>query len=346
MKTAFITGKQKIEIMEEADPVLVSSVDVIIKIEAVGVCGSDIHYYKDGRIGTHVMKYPETIGHECAGTVIEIGSDVENVEVGFRVAIDPAISCYKCDQCKNGRPHTCRKLKFMGNPGEKHGAFSEYIIIPARNCFPIPKSMTIDQAAFVEPLSIGYYAASLADSVTGKTVAILGSGPIGLSTLTSLGLQNPSKVFVTDLLENRLDTAKHYGALWTGNPNQIDIVACIFEDEALGIDYVFECAGEHETLDQGIDLLKPGGTLIIVGIPVGNRVNVSIDKMRRKELQIINVRRQNECVQTAINLIATNKINVDPMLTHYFNFDEIADAFDLVAGYKDEVIKAIVQVSI
>jgi len=342
MKTAFITGKQKIEIKEEADPVLVSSTDAIVKIETVGVCGSDIHYYKEGCIGTQIMKYPETIGHECAGTVIEIASDVKNIEVGQKVAIDPAISCYKCDQCKNGRPHTCRNLQFMGNPGEIHGAFSEYIILPARNCFPIPKSMTMGQAAFVEPLSIGYYAVSFADAVAGKSVAILGSGPIGLSTLTSLGLQNPSKVFVTDLLENRLDTAKHYGALWTGNPNQIDIVANILEYEPLGLDYIFECAGEHETLDQAIDLLKPGGTLVIVGIPVGNRVNLSIDKMRRKELQIINVRRQNECVQTAIDLIGDNIVSVDPLITHHFSFEKIEAAFKLVSGYKDGVIKAIV----
>jgi L-iditol 2-dehydrogenase len=345
MKTAFITGKHKIEIKEAADPVLVSSTDAIIKIEAVGVCGSDIHYYKEGRIGTQIMKYPETIGHECSGTVMEIASDVKNIEMGQKVAIDPAISCYKCDQCKTGRPHTCRNLKFMGNPGETPGAFSEYIILPARNCFPIPKSMTMDQAAFVEPLSIGYYAASLAGSVAGKSVAILGSGPIGLSTLTSLRLQNPSKVFVTDLLENRLDTAKHYGALWTGNPNQIDIVANILEHEPLGLDYVFECAGEHETLDQGIDLLKPGGTLIIVGIPVGNRVNLSIDKMRRKEIKVQNVRRQNHCVQAAIDLIVSDKINIDPIITHHFDYDEIVDAFDLVAGYKDNVIKAIIRMN-
>ncbi len=345
MKTAFITGKNKIEIADEPKPELIRGTDVLINIEAVGVCGSDIHYYKEGCIGTQIMEYPATIGHECAGIVTEVGCDVKNIAPGQRVVIDPAIYCGECDQCLTSRSNTCRSLKFMGNPGEAHGTFCEYIVLPGQNCFPIPDSMSWEQAAFVEPLSIGYYAASLAGSVTGKTVAILGCGPIGLSTLMSLQQNNPAKVFVTDLFENRLEKAKHYGASWSGIPTEQDIVSNILKEEHLGIDYVFECAGEHETLDQAIDLLKPGGTLIIVGIPIGNQVNLSIDKMRRKELRIINVRRQNECIQAAIDLIASNKVNIDPIITHHFDFDEIVDAFDSVAGYKDDVIKAVVHVN-
>ena len=342
MKTAFITGKNKIEIADEPKPELIRGTDVLVNIKAVGVCGSDIHYYKEGRIGTQIMKYPASIGHECAGIVSEVGGDVKNIAPGQRVVIDPAIYCGECDQCLVKRSHTCRNLNFMGNPGEAHGTFCEYIVLPGKNCFPIPDSMTWEQAAFVEPLSIGYYAASLAGSIAGKSIAILGSGPIGLSTLLSLQQYNPAKIFVTDLFENRLEKATLYGARWTGIPTHQDIVTEILKQEQLGVDYVFECAGEHETLNQAIDLLKPGGTLLIVGIPNGSRVNLSIDKMRRKELRIINVRRQNECVQPAIDLIATHKLDIDPIITHHFNFDEVADAFDLVAGYKDGVIKAVV----
>ena len=342
MKTAFITGKKKIEISEEAKPELIRATDVLVNIKAVGICGSDIHYYKEGYIGTQILEYPASIGHECSGILIEVGADVKNVTPGQRVAIDPAIYCGECDQCLAGRSHTCRNLKFMGNPGEAHGALCDQIVLPAKNCYLIPDSMTLEQAAFVEPLSIGYYAAGLAASVSGKTVGILGSGPIGLSTMMSLRLNNPSRIFVTDPIEERLTAAKQYGAFWTGRPVQQDVVSEILKQEPMGIDFVFECAGEHETLDQAMDLLKPGGTLVIVGIPIGNRVNLSIDKMRRKELRIFNVRRQNECVQPAIDLIATHKVELDPILTHRFVFDEVAQAFDLVAGYKDGVIKAIV----
>lgn len=342
MKTAFITGKCKIEIGEEAMPELGLATDVLLKVETVGVCGSDIHYYKEGRIGTQIMKYPATIGHECAGTIVAVGAEAKNVTPGQKVAVDPAIFCGECDQCLAGRSHTCRNLIFMGNPGEAPGVLCEYIVLPAKNCYPIPDSMTFDQGAIVEPFSIGNYAASLPGSVEEKTITILGSGPIGLSTLLNLKLKNPSKIFVTDLFENRLNMAKLSGAHWTGMPTRQNVVSEILMQEPLGIDFVFECAGEQETLDQAIDLLKPGGTLIIVGIPAGNRVNLSIDKMRRKELRILNVRRQNESVQSTIDLITTNKVNIDPIITHHFAFNKVADAFNLVANYKDGVIKAIV----
>ncbi len=345
MKTAFITGKQKIEVGEEPMPELGVATDVLLKVEIVGVCGSDIHYYKEGRIGKQIIKYPATIGHECAGTIVEVGAEVKNVALGQKVAVDPAITCGECDQCLAGRSHTCRNLKFMGNPGETHGVLCEYIVLPAKNCYPIPDSMTLDQAAFVEPLSIGYYAASLAGSVSGKTIVVLGSGPIGLSTLMSLRINNPAKIFVTDLFENRLKAARQCGADWTGIPTRQDVVSEILQQQPLGIDYVFECAGEHKTLDQAIAMLKPGGTLIIIGIPRGDRVNLSIDKMRRKELRLINVRRQNDCVDPAIDLIAHQKININPLITHHFSFDEIKKAFQLFAGYKDGVIKAVIHLS-
>jgi L-iditol 2-dehydrogenase len=276
---------------------------------------------------------------------MEIGSGVKNLKPGQPVAVEPAICCGQCDQCRAGRRHTCRKLQFMGCPGQAPGVMAEFLTIPAECCFPVPKSMTQVQAALAEPLSIGVYAHRLSGMPAGKTSAVLGAGPIGLCTLLSIRTKGPGAAYVTDLLDNRLDVAKQCGADWTGSPEREDIVAEILKREPLGLDYVFECAGKQATLDQAVDLLKPGGTLVMVGIPECGRVSFSIDLLRRKELRLQNVRRQNECLGLAVNLIASKTIHADPLVTHQFPLERVKDAFEMVADYRDGVIKAMIRVS-
>jgi L-iditol 2-dehydrogenase len=194
----------------------------------------------------------------------------------------------------------------------------------------------------VEPLSIGVYSASFLEKAKGKTIGILGSGPIGLSVLLASRLKGVKKVFMTDKIEDRLITARRAGADWIGNPDLIDIVEKIKNLEPNQLDAVFECAGDEEALDQAVDLLKPGGKLIIVGIPEQNEISFNINKIRRKEISIQNVRRQNNCLQKAIDLISNGKINVDFMATHNFKLKDAPLAFEIVEGYRDAVIKAMI----
>ncbi|OHB69923.1 MAG: hypothetical protein A2V70_02395 [Planctomycetes bacterium RBG_13_63_9] len=342
MKVAFFTGIRRLEIREAPKPVLERPGEVMLRVDTVGVCGSDVHYYTAGRIGDQVVEYPATLGHECAATVTEIGSEVTTLQVGQRVAVDPAISCGRCDQCRQGRPHTCRNLLFLGGPGQAPGAAAEYMTIDSRCCYPIPDSMTMVQAALVEPLSVGVYAQRLAQMQPGGRAAILGSGPIGLSALMAIRAVCPCRTYVTDLLENRLDLARQYGADWTGVPTRQDVVGAILEREPEGLDWVFECAGQQECLDQAVELLRPGGTLVMVGIPERDRVGFQVDAFRRKELRVQNVRRQNGCTAPAIDFVAKGTIDVDPLATHHFPLERAKEAFDLVADYADGVVKAIV----
>lgn len=345
MKVAVLTGIGKVELHQADEPKLTDPRDVKLRVETVGVCGSDMHYYRKGRIGDQVVKFPWTVGHECAATVVEVGPQVTNVRVGDRVAVDPLLVCGQCDQCLSGRENTCRRQKFMGCPGQAEGALAEYVIMQGRCCFRVPDSMSFTQAAAVEPFTIGLYAQRLAGDVRGKSVAVLGAGPIGLSVLLSLRHAGAGKVYVTDLRDNRKALAASMGADWVGNPQAQDVVAEIMRGDPLGVQFVFECAGEQEAIDQGVTLLAPGGTLMLAGIPEVDRVSFNISTCRRKELTIQNVRRQNDCIAPAIDLVASGKVNIDPMVTHHFTMDQTSEAFELVSNYRDNVVKAIIHVT-
>ncbi len=345
MKAAFLKGLRQIAIQETAQPEIENPRSVLLRIGAVGVCGSDVHFFTTGRIGSLVANYPEGTGHECAGTVVEIGSEVRHLKVGQRVAIDPLIRCGKCDQCLSGREHTCRDQQFMGAAGGASGALAEYVVMPEDSCFPIPDSMTLSQATAVEPFSIGLYAQRLAGTQPGAKIAILGSGPIGLCVLLACKAAANCTAYVTDLIDERLEAARRCGADWVRNAKKDDIVRPLRQAEPLGVDFVFECAGQQETLDQSIELLKPGGTVLIVGIPEVDRVSFDVHAARRAEVRLQSVRRQNECTVAAIDLVASGAINLDPLVTHHFSLDESQKAFDMVADYRDGVIKAMIDVA-
>lgn len=345
MKAALLTALRKLEIRDVPEPQITSADEVKLRIDTVGVCGSDVHYYNEGKIGSMVVEFPAMTGHECSGTVVEIGSEVSDMKVGDRVAVDPLIVCNECDQCLAGRWHTCRNQKFLACPGQGPGALAEYLVMPRRCCFVIPDSLSLPEAALAEPLSVGVYAHKLSALNSSHSAAILGSGPIGLCVLGAIRSAADNLVYMTDILDDRVAFAKNYGADWSANPDKQDVVAMMLEKNPQGLDVVFECAGKQETVDQAVQLLKPGGKLMLIGIPAVERISVVIDQARRKELTIQNVRRQNECLREALDLVASGRIDVKQLATHQFSLDQSKDAFDLVMGYADGVIKAMVHVA-
>ncbi len=345
MKAAFLTGIREIQIRQAPEPEIVKPTDVLIAIEAVGVCGSDMHYYKEGRIGCQIVEYPWIVGHECAGRVLEVGPEVTRVKPGDRVAIDPLLNCGVCDQCVGGHMHTCRNQTFLGCPGQAQGSLSERLVMPDTCCFPVPDGMTTAQAALAEPLTISLWAQALSHQPSkGAKIGILGAGLIGLGVLAACKLAGPCTVYHTDLLDNRLALARKFGADWTGNAAKLDPVKEILAVEPTGLDIVFECVGLQETIDQSLQLLKPCCTMVLVGIPIGDRASFDFNQMRRKELRIQNVRRQLKQVPHALDLVQAGKIDVDAMVTHNFTIDQTQEAFDLVADYGDGVIKAVINV--
>ncbi len=345
MRAAVLTGIRQMELVDVQRPEVQGDGDVLVKVDVVGVCGSDVHYYETGRIGSQVVEYPYRVGHECAGTVVEVKGGSGRVKAGDKVVVDPAIWCHKCDQCKKGREHTCRSLKFLGCPGQIDGCLCEYIVMPEASLFPVDGSkVSAEQGALCEPLAIGVYAVLQSGDVSGQGVAVLGAGPIGLSCLLAAKAYGVGAVYMTEKIDERIAVAKNGGADWVGNPDQQDIVAGILDREKLGVSVVYEAAGQQETLDQAIEILEPGGKLMVIGIPREERVSFPIDIMRRKEISVINVRRQNDCTQETIDLVAGGKIDGDFMVTHRYGFAQSRDAFELVADYRDGVVKAMISI--
>jgi L-iditol 2-dehydrogenase len=345
MRAAVLAGRRRVEIREVPDPLLQKETDVLIRVGAAGVCGSDVHYYSEGRIGDQIVEYPFTVGHECAGVVEEAGRAVTRLKPGDRIAVDPAVVCGICDQCLAGRPNTCRNLLFLGNPGQLSGCLCDLIVMPDQNCLLLGDGMTLEEGVLVEPLSIGVYSLKLLGGVRLERIAILGAGPIGLSALLATRAAGVRTIYMTDKIEARLQAARKAGADWSGNPDKSDVVAEILTAEPGLLDAVFECCGEQTALDQAVDLLKPGGKLMVIGIPVFDRVSFDAHGLRRKEISLLNVRRQRFCFPEAIQLIKEGRADVRFMATHEFCLEDTAKAFELAAGYRDGVIKAIVRPS-
>ena len=345
MKSMVLTGIRQMKMVEVPTPKIVNDTDVLIKMERVGVCGSDIHYYTTGKIGSQVVEYPFPVGHEGAGTVVKIGSAVTHVKVGDEIAIEPAMPCWECDQCTAERPHTCRNLRFLGCPGQADGCLSEYLVMPETSCFKLHKGMILDDGALSEPLAIGVYAVKQSTPMKGASVGILGFGPIGMSVLLPAQAQGASSIYVTDKITERLDMAKKLGVNYAGNPDQEDVVAKVEELEPHLLDVVFECCGKQEAFENAIDMLKPGGKLMMIGIPEFDNWQLSADKGRRKEITFVNVRRQNHALEPTLDMMRNKVFDAHQMVTHRFTFDQTKEAFDLVDNYADGVMKAMIEFS-
>ena len=337
-----LTGIKGLEMKDVPEPVLINPKDVKIKMSVVGVCGSDIHYYTQGQIGSQIVNYPFTVGHEGAGVVVETGPEVKRVKKGDLIAIEPAMPCRKCDQCLAGRHHTCRNLKFLGCPGQAAGCLLEYLIMPEESCFPLNGKLTADHGSISEPLAIGVYAVKKSGGVKNLKIGILGYGPIGMSVMLAAKAAGANSFFVTDKIEPRLSIATKEGAVFTRNPLKEDVVKSIYQIENLGLDVVFECCGQQDAFDQAIQILKPGGRLVGIGIPEFDRWSMNVETTRRREISIQFIRRQVDCVESALEMMESGEINVSNMVTHRFPFDHTKEAFDLVTGYNDGVMKAMI----
>jgi len=342
MKSMMLTGIRKMEMIEVPEPVIVKPEDVKIKMSVMGVCGSDIHYFTMGRIGSQVVQYPFPVGHEGAGIVSETGKGVTKVRPGDLVAVEPSMPCGVCDQCLSGRPNTCRNLKFLGCPGQAEGCLSQYIVMPEGSCIPLPKGLNADHGVISEPLAIGVYSVKVSVPVKGKNIAILGFGPIGMSVMLAARAEGAGSFTVTDKIQPRLAMALKEGAASLFNPFEEDFTSMLKQHHPLGLDVVFECCGQQEALDQAVEIMKPGGSIMVVGIPEFDTWTLNVENTRRREIMIQFIRRQVDCTEEAIELMHNGIIDAGNMITHRFPFERTKEAFDLVAAYRDGVMKAMI----
>jgi L-iditol 2-dehydrogenase len=202
MKAMMLTGIREMEMREIPEPKIKNPGDVKIKMSVLGICGSDIHYFTQGQIGSQKVEYPFTVGHEGAGVVTEVGKSVTRVKPGDKIAIEPSMPCWECDQCLAGRHHTCRKLRFLGCPGQAEGCLMEYIVMPEESCFPLKGQLTADHGSISEPLAIGVYAVKKSGGVNGLNIGILGYGPIGMSVMLAAKAQGVESIYVTDKIDS------------------------------------------------------------------------------------------------------------------------------------------------
>jgi len=339
MKAIVLTEVGRVELREVPKPSLASDTDVLLRTSVVGLCGSDLHYFSTDSIAGEKIPLPAVLGHEVSAVVEAAGARVAGLKSGDRVAVDPAIACGACDQCRAGRPHTCRKLRFLGSPGVQDGALAESFVMPAANCFAVPDGVTMDEAMLVEPFSIALHAFSFWTGGPGQSMAVLGAGPIGLSVMIAARSAGVAEIYAADPVRERAEAARRAGAVWAGDPARDDVVHEILSRQALGLDAVFECCGEQSALDQAVELLKPGGTLAVVGIPLAERVSFPSAALRRKEIRVQSVRRQNRYIKRALLLLSARLVEIGFLANRKFRPEDAQAAFATAAARKDGVLK-------
>ena len=320
-----------------------SEKEVLVKIEYCGICGSDVHYYEYGRVADYVVEGDFILGHEVAGTVVEVGSQVKSLKVGDRVALEPGIGCGKCEQCKEGKYNLCKDVIFFATPPVQ-GALKDYVVHPEDMCFKLPDNVSTKEGALVEPLSVGLHACRQGGVTLGNSVVILGAGCIGLCTLLSAKAFGASEIIVVDLFEKRLEFAKKMGATHVINGKEEDVIARVNELlRGKGADVVLETAGAPKTIYQTSLLAKPGGTVVLVGIAVQNDLQYNFGQVMSKELTIKSVFRYRNLYPSAIAAIWSGTIDVNQIVTHEFNFEDTKLAFDTVIADAENVVKGVIR---
>lgn len=343
-RAAFMTGLKQMEIREIPVPEPKEK-EVLVKVEYVGICGSDVHYYEHGKIGDFIVNGDFILGHECAGTVVAIGKGVKKLQVGDRVALEPGVTCGQCEFCKSGRYNLCPDVEFLATP-PYYGCFENYIAFPENMAFKLPSSITTKEGALVEPLSVGMHAAKQGRVTLGSSVVILGAGCIGLMTLLASKAFGAIDITVVDVIPKRLEKAMELGATRVINAAEMDAVKRIYElTDGEGVDIVMETAGSVKTVQQTAYMVKRGGTVVLVGMAPQDIIEYNFAKLLGKEAEIKTVFRYRNIYPQAIKAMDEGLIDVSGIVTHEYSFDEIAEAFDVNINRKNDVVKIIIKIT-
>lgn len=337
MKAAVYHPAQGISIEERSVP-QPGADELLIQVGAAGICGSDMHYYKDGHIGDWWVRQPHVLGHEFAGTVAATGDNVTGFSVGDRVAIEPIIPCESCDPCTRGLYNLCLNLRFTGSP-HTDGAFQEYVIARPRFTHRIPDSMSFRYAALVEPTSIAVHAVRQSGLQVGDTVAIIGAGPIGLLTLAVANAAGARKTLISDLNQFRLGTAQTMGATAIVDARVDSATAINRFTDGRGVDIAFEAVGHPATIETAMQAVRPGGKLILIGVSSEAHVPINLMLAQSREITIIPIYLGRDAFPAALSLLASGRVQAEAMITHVFSLSDAAEAFDTAVNSQHEAIK-------
>ncbi len=297
---------------------------VLIKVKAVGVCASDIHWVEEGTTGDDVITTPFVLGHEFGGVIEGSGMD------GVRVAVEPTVSCDTCEFCLEGNPNLCPDHYFAGQ-APHDGALREYMAWSLKFVIPIPDYISDEEAAVLEPLGVAIHTVDLGKVKPGMTVGVYGCGPIGLLTIQMARVAGASEIIATDLLPHRLEAAKEMGAtqVLPATPEGDERTPILRATHNLGVNVAFEVAGENTAVETAIETVKPGGRVVLCGIPSVNQTSFRASTARRKGLTIKMVRRMKHTYPRAIKLVETGQVDVKSIISHQFPLAEAQQAFEV-----------------
>jgi L-iditol 2-dehydrogenase len=312
MRTARLHAAGDIRVHDEPVPALVDG-EELVKVTAVGICGSDLHWFSEGAIGDTALNSPLVLGHEMGGTI------VSGPRAGQRVAIDPAVPCWRCEECRAGKPNLCPNVRFAGH-GSTDGGLRQYLTWPADRLHPVPDSLTDSEVALLEPLGVALHAVDLGHLRLGAVAAVVGCGPIGLLTLQLLHLAGATRVIAIEPLKHRRDAAEKLGATVLDGPSTLGALAD-------SVDVVVETAGNDDAVDYSIMLCRPGGRVVLAGIPDGDHTSFVASSARRKGLTFAMSRRMAEVYPRTVALLAARRVDTSGLLREYRGLDTAARAF-------------------
>lgn len=344
MKVAIMTGIGEMA-FEERDIPRAKDDEVLVKLEYVGICGSDMHYYETGAIGDFVVKPPFVLGHEPGGTVVEVGKNVKHLKVGDRVALEPGKTCGHCQFCKEGKYNLCPDVVFFATP-PVDGVFQEYVAHEADLCFKLPDNVSTLEGALIEPLAVGFHAAIQGDAHLGQRAVVMGSGCIGLVSMMALKARGVSEVYVVDVMDKRLEKAMELGATAVINGAKEDVAERIRQlTNGDGVDLAIETAGTEITTRQAIQVVKKGATIVLVGYSKTGEMTLPMSIALDKELTFKTVFRYRHIYPMAIDAVASGKVNLKGIVTNEFTLDEVPKAMDYSMHNKADIVKAVIKIS-
>jgi L-iditol 2-dehydrogenase len=317
--------------------------EVQARVRAVGVCGSDLHYYSEGSVGDTPCVYPMVLGHEPTGEIVKTGAGVTGWSPGDKAILEPALYCYHCEFCMSGHHNVCENIRFLSMPGMP-GFFREYVNLPVSNVMPMPAELSFEENTLFEPLAIILHSMQFARPEVGDTAAVIGTGPIGLLTVSVLKLSGVSRVYAVDPVAHRRELAVRMGADAAIDPRSVDPVQAIRADTGKrGVDFAIDCVAKDESINQCIAVTRGAGRVVITGIPSAARVSLEFHQMRRNEIAVYNVRRSNHETPAALRLLHERPKFFGALVTHARPIDDIAGAFHIAENYEDGVGKMVVR---
>lgn len=321
----------------EARPVPVPGLgEVLVQVRSVGVCGSDIHYFEHGRIADFIVETPLILGHESSGTVVAVGEGVDDLPIGSTVALEPGIPCGACEQCRAGRYNLCPDVQFFATP-PVDGTLCDYVVVPRAFAHPVPSHVSYDAAALVEPLSVGVWACQKANVRLGTRVLVTGAGPVGVMAALVARANGASEVTISDTNPVRLAKAAALG-FTTVDPSSVSL------PDVVTADVLLECSGAAAAIDAGIRSVAPAGTVVLVGMSPSTMVELPVGVIQGRELWVTGTFRYAHTYPTAIDLVASGRIDLDALVSHTFSLEEAQDALTQPAR-DPAAMKVVIRVS-